>query len=61
MSRPKYLTPAEFADIVRLHPSKVRQRIHRGEIKANDVGTGRSHRWRISEAELERYLKAGAA
>ena len=51
----------EFAAIVRLSPDKVRQRIRRGEIKANNVGTDKRRIYRISEAELERYLKATAA
>jgi excisionase family DNA binding protein len=61
MTRPTLITTDEFAAVVRLDPSKVRQRIRRGEIKAVNVGTEKRHIWRITEAELDRYLSAGAA
>lgn len=51
----------EFAAIVQLSPDKVRQRIRRGEINASNLGTDKRRIYRISEAELERYLKATAA
>lgn len=61
VTRPTLLTTDEFANTVRLHPSKVRQRIRRGEIRAVNVGTEKRHIWRITEAELDRYLSANAA
>jgi excisionase family DNA binding protein len=61
MTRPTFLTTEEFAEIVRLDPSKIRQRIRRGEIKAYNVGTEKRRIYRIAESELARYLSASAA
>jgi excisionase family DNA binding protein len=59
-TRTPLLTTDEFADYVRLDPSKIRQRIRRGEIRAFDVCSGRRTIWRIPATELDRFLAANA-
>jgi excisionase family DNA binding protein len=56
--REPLLTTKEFADYVRLHPSKITKRIRRGEIKAYDVCHGGRKIYAIPESELERFLAA---
>lgn len=50
------LTAAEAAKRLRWHVDSVYEAIRSGELVANDVGRGRTPRWRIDEAEIDRYL-----
>lgn len=56
--REPLLTTKEFADYVRLHPSKITTRIRRGEIKAHNICQGRRKIYAIPESELDRFLAA---
>lgn len=55
------LTTEEFAQAVKLHIDKVRQRIRRGEIRAHDINRdkGRPH-YRIPASEVARFLGPAA-
>jgi excisionase family DNA binding protein len=55
MAENKLLTVQEVADRLSVHPDTVRQWIRNGEIGAIDLG-GRAG-YRISEADLERFMR----
>lgn len=50
------LTAAEAAKRLRWHVDSVYEAIRSGDLAAVNVGRGRTPRWRIDEAEIERYL-----
>ena len=57
MEQPKkeYLTVAEAAAVLGLHPNTVRNAIRAGKLTAYKFGdTGK---WRIKQTDLENYLK----
>jgi excisionase family DNA binding protein len=49
-----FLTPQEVSDLLRVSVYTVRRWIKEGELPAYKVGRG----WRISEADLERWLSS---
>ena len=59
MSSPTYRTPPEIAKELRIRPDKVLTWIRSGELAAIDVSetAGGRPRWRISEADLQDFLK----
>ena len=56
---PVYLTPPEVAKRLRIRPDKVLAWIRSGELTAIDVSEsqGGRPRWRVSEADLQDFLK----
>ena len=52
---PKYLTVAEVADLIRVHPETVRVYLKKGKIK----GLKLDRAWRISKKALSHFLKVG--
>jgi len=56
---PRFLTPAEAADLLRLHITTVYRQISTGDIPA--IKIGRSHRIPRSEFEEKFGLERGAA
>jgi excisionase family DNA binding protein len=55
MMAEKYYSPEEMAEQFNLKPATVRKWIRQGQLKAIKLGG----LWRISEEELQRFVKAG--
>lgn len=59
----RFLSAKEFAAILDLHESKIRQKIRLGEITAVNVSTPtkgaktRNPHWRIPVSELDRFVR----
>ena len=51
----KYLTVAEVADLLRVHPETIRTYLKGGKIK----GLKLEREWRISDSALSTFLKKG--
>lgn len=51
----KYLTVAEVADLLRVHPETIRTYLKSGKIK----GLKLEREWRISDGALSTFLKKG--
>jgi len=51
----KYLTVAEVADLLRVHPETIRTYLKSGKIK----GLKLEREWRISDSALSTFLKKG--
>ena len=54
---PPLLTVPEFAAALRVHPASIYRRIQSGEIEARRIGAPPGGRFRISAAELDRFLE----
>lgn len=55
----RFLTPPEISKILRVKPDKVLCWIHRGELKAVNVGNGiRRPRYRVSQESLDAFVKS---
>ena len=55
------LTPPEIARRLRVKPSRVRQWIMRGELRAANLGDGSRPRYKIDPADLQIFLEHRAA
>ncbi|MGE3619074.1 MAG: helix-turn-helix domain-containing protein [Acidimicrobiia bacterium] len=53
-SRPRFLTPAEVAELLRVSPMTVYRLIKAGEIRAARIGRS----FRIREQDVDAYLQA---
>jgi excisionase family DNA binding protein len=53
-SRPRFLTPAEVAELLRVSPMTVYRLIKAGELRAARIGKS----YRIAEADVDAYLQA---
>jgi excisionase family DNA binding protein len=51
------LTPEEAAKVLRVDPATVRVWLRQGKLKGSKLAGGH---WRISEAELERFINGEA-
>ena len=51
----KYYTTKEIADLIQMHERTIVNHLNRGLLKGNKFGG----RWRISQEELDDYLKNG--
>ena len=54
-----FLTLAEFAKRIKMHPQSIRRAIKQGKIFATKTSTGKKAHYRISESELERLHLQG--
>jgi excisionase family DNA binding protein len=54
MPHDRYQTVQELAERLEVAEATVRKWIKSGELRAIDIGKG----WRVSDADLERFLKA---
>lgn len=64
MNTPPHMRVAEYAARMDMDPRIVRRRIKDGQIKAVNIGTEAKPEYRISEAELARWVaenQVGAA
>jgi excisionase family DNA binding protein len=52
-----YLTPPEIAKLLRVSPEKVLGWIRRGKLKAVNVSDGFRPRYRVSQEDLDAFLK----
>lgn len=58
MSRLKFYTLDEVAEITRQHVETVRKQVKAGEIAGTPMGTGRvRRRWLVSEDALQAFLR----
>jgi excisionase family DNA binding protein len=54
-----FLTVAEFAEKIKMHPRSVRRLIREGKLFACRLSEGKKAHYRIAESEIERiYLKS---
>lgn len=53
----RYYTVKEIAKLLQLSYIATRTLIQKGKIQALNVGAGQDKIWRISESELERFIK----
>ena len=56
MPRLKMLTVPEAAEILNTSPWTARQLLRRGDLRGTKYGNGPKAKWRVSEAEIERYI-----
>jgi excisionase family DNA binding protein len=57
----RYYTVKEAAEILQLHPDRVRAAIARHELGAFRMGSGPRARYRITDAHIEKYLQPAGA
>lgn len=60
MQTPPHMTVAEFGVRMAMPEWMVRKRIRKGDIRAVNIGHANKPEYRISEAELTRYVTANA-
>lgn len=56
MDMDTFYTCIEFARILKIHPRTVHKLIHRGIIRAVNVGSKKKSSWRIYDGELARLM-----
>ncbi len=54
MTRPRFLTPAEVADLLRVSPMTVYRLIKAGDLRAARIGRS----YRVREQDVDDYLQA---
>ncbi len=53
----KLLTRQEVAELLRVHPRTIERWLVSSELKGYKLGKGRTSLWRISQEELDKFLK----
>jgi excisionase family DNA binding protein len=55
----EYYTRNEVAAHFRVHPRTVERWLKEGSLKGYKLGDGKTSLWRISKAEIKRFLERG--
>lgn len=53
----EYYTKGEVAKLLRVHPRTVERWLKEGSLKGNKLGSSKTSLWRISKAELKKFIE----